>query len=192
MLRELVVPARLRVSKRSVVRRDDPACGHRATYLPYWKVVDILSSMENENSVEEILTAAISGRAWLAQRLVAPWWYHPCLGLLAGALTAVGIARNGTFFAWAVVGYSIGCGLVMWANQRRVGVSMRYFDRAMSSVFVAQVLCMALVAAVGCWLEFSRNLRGALLVAALCEFGITVLFGYWCDRVLRQRIVSLQ
>jgi len=160
--------------------------------LPYRKVVCRLSSMASEWGAEDGLATAAGGRVWLAQRLVAPWWYHPCLGLLAGVLIAVGEARSGTLFAWAVVGYSIGCGVVMSANQHRVGVSIRYFDRAMTSVFIAQVLCMALVAVAACWLEFTRGLHGVFVVAGPCEFVITVAFGHWSDRVLGQRIEALQ
>jgi hypothetical protein len=148
--------------------------------LPDRQVPFILAVMESEWTANDGLAAITGGRAWLARRLVAPCWYHPCLGVLAGGLIAVGEGRNGTLFAWAVV------------NQHRVGVSIRYFDKAMTSVFIAQVLCMALVAVAACWLEFTRGLHGAFLVAGLCEFMITVAFGHWSDRVLRQRIEALQ
>ena len=160
--------------------------------LPDRQVPFILAVMESEWTANDGLAAVTGGRAWLARRLVAPCWYHPCLGVLAGGLVAVGEGRNGTLFAWAVVCYSIGCGAVMWVNQHRVGVSIRYFDRAMTSVFIAQVLCMALVAVAACWLEFTRGLHGAFLVAGLCEFMIVIAFGHWSDSVLRRRIEALQ
>jgi hypothetical protein len=117
-------------------------------------------------------------RAWLAGRLIAPCWYHPASGVLAGALIAVAETRNWPLFYWAVAGYSAGCGALMWMNQRHVGVAVKYFRRRVSIVFAAQVLTLSALVALA-WR------RGAFLVAGVLAVAITIVFGRWTDRALR-------
>ena len=124
-------------------------------------------------------------RAWLADRLIAPRWYHPALGVLAGALIAVAETRNWPLFYWAVAGYSAGCGALMWMNQRRVGVAVKYFRRRVSIIFAAQVLTLSVLVAVACWLDLDRGRRGTFLVAGVLAVAITIVFGRWTDRALR-------
>ena len=124
-------------------------------------------------------------RAWLADRLIAPGWYHPALGVLAGALIAVAETHNWPLFYWAVAGYSVGCGALMWMNQRRVGVAVRYFRRRVSIIFAAQVVTLSALVAVACWLDLDRGRRGAFLLAGVLAVAITIVFGRWTDRALR-------
>ena len=124
-------------------------------------------------------------RAWLADRLIAPRWYHPALGVLAGALVAVAETRNWPLFYWTVAGYSAGCGALMWMNQRRVGVAVKYFRRRVSVIFAAQVLTLSALVAVACWLDLDRGRRGAFLVAGVLAVAIAIVFGRWTDRALR-------
>lgn len=127
-------------------------------------------------------------RAWLADRVIAPGWYHPAFGLLAGAAIAEAEARSWTVFAWSLVAYTVGCGALMWFNQRRVGLVMRYFDAATRAIFTANVLTLATLIALACWLDLNRGVRGAFLVAGVLAVPVTVLFGHWTDRVLRARV----
>jgi hypothetical protein len=105
--------------------------------------------------------------------------------VLAGALIAVAETRNWPLFYWAVAGYSAGCGALMWMNQRRVGVAVKYFRRRVSIVFAAQVLTLSALVAVACWLDLDRGRRGAFLVAGVLAVAITIVFGRWTDRALR-------
>jgi hypothetical protein len=136
----------------------------------------------------DAMAAIQDSRAWLADRVIAPAWYHPALGVLAGAAIAEAEARSWALVAWSVVGYTRGCGIVMWVSQRRVGVSMRYFDARTRAVFAAQVLTLGALIALACWLELSHGVRGAFVVAGLLAILATVLFGRWTDRVLRARL----
>ena len=124
-------------------------------------------------------------RAWLADRLIAPGWYHPACGVLAGALIAVAETRNWPLFYWAVAGYSAGCGALMWMNQRRAGVTVKYFRTRVSIVFAAQVLTLSALVALACWLDLDRGRRGAFLVAGVLAIAITNVFGRWTDKALR-------
>lgn len=130
-------------------------------------------------------------RSWLSDRVIAPRWYHPALGVLAGGLVATGEARSGTVFAWAVVAYTLGAAAVMWMNQQRVGVRLRYFDRRTAIVFAVEVVALAIVAGIACWLGLAEDSTGVFFVAGLVAFGVVVGCGRWTDRVLRARLRTL-
>jgi hypothetical protein len=133
--------------------------------------------------------AAIHGtRSWLAGRIIAPAWYHLALGLLAGGVIAEGEARSWTLFAWSVAAYTVGCGVLGWLNQKRVGVAMKYFDRCTRAIFTGHVLVMSALVALACWLGLDRGVHGAFLVAGALAVPVTIAFGRWTDRVLRARL----
>jgi hypothetical protein len=135
--------------------------------------------------------AAIAGsRAWLADRIIAPRWYHLTFGLLAGAAIAEAEARSWAVFAWSVAGYAVGSGALMWFNQRRVGLVMRYFDACTRAVLAAHVLALTALIALACWLDLDRGVRGAFLLAGVLAVPITLAFGRWTDRVIRARLLA--
>jgi hypothetical protein len=134
------------------------------------------------------LSAIDGSRSWLADRVIAPGWYHPAFGLLAGGVIAEGEIRNWALFAWSVAAYTAGCGALMWWNQRRVGVTMKYFDARTRAVFTAHVLTLAGLAAAACWLGPCRGVPGAFLAAGVLAVLLTVMFGHWTDRLLRARL----
>jgi len=133
--------------------------------------------------------AAIDGaRSWLADRIIAPAWYHVAFGLLAGGVIAEAEARSWTLFAWSVAVYTVGCGVLGWLNQRRVGVAMKYFDCRTRAIFTGHVLAISGLCALACWLGLDRGVHGAFLVAGVLAVPVTVAFGRWTDRVLRTRL----
>ena len=133
--------------------------------------------------------AAIDGtRSWLAGRIIAPAWYHLAFGLLAGGVIAEAEARSWALFAWSVAAYTVGCGVLGWLNQRRVGVAMKYFDRCTRAIFTGHVLVLTALCALACWLGLDHGVHGAFLVAGVLAVPVTVAFGRWTDRVLRTRL----
>jgi hypothetical protein len=134
------------------------------------------------------LSAIGGSRSWLADRVIAPAWYHPAFGLLAGGLIAEGEIRSWTLFAWSVAAYTVGCGALSWWNQRRVGLTMRYFDPCTRAVFTAYVLTLYGLAAIACWLGLVRGMHGAFLAAGVLAVPLTIVFGYLTDRLLRARL----
>jgi hypothetical protein len=136
----------------------------------------------------EAVAAVRRSRAWLADRVIAPCWYHPAFGLLAGAAIAEAEARSWVLVAWSVVAYTLGCGALSWINQRRVGLAMRYFDAATRAIFAAHVLALAALIALACWLDLDLRVRGAFVAAGVLAVAVTVLAGRWTDRVLRARV----
>jgi hypothetical protein len=137
--------------------------------------------------------AAIDGsRSWLADRIIAPGWYHLALGLLAGGAIAEAELRSWALFAWSVAAYTVGCGALMWLNQRRVGVAMKYFDTCTRAIFGGHVLTLSALIAVACWLDLDRGIRGAFLAAGVLSVPLAVVFGRWTDKLLRARLQTGQ
>lgn len=137
--------------------------------------------------------SAIGGsRSWLADRIIAPCWYHVAFGLLAGGVIAEAEIRSWTLFAWSVAAYTVGCGALMWWNQRRVGVAMKYFDARTRAVFAAHVLALSALITFACWLGLDRGAHGAFLAAGVLAVPLTVVAGRWTDRLLRARLQAGQ
>ncbi len=133
--------------------------------------------------------SAIGGsRSWLADRIIAPGWYHLSLGLLACAAIAEAEMHSWALFAWSVAGYTVGCGALAWVNQRRVGVAMKYFDACTRAVFAGHVLTLSTLIAVACWLDLDRGTPGAFLAAGVLAVPLEVAFGRWTDQLLRARL----
>jgi hypothetical protein len=146
----------------------------------------------HEGEAASALSAIGTSRSWLADRLIAPGWYHLALGLLAGAAIAEGEVRSWVLFAWSVAAYTAGCGALSWWNQRSVGVVMKYFDGRTAAVFAGQVLTLTGLIAIACWLGLDRGTHGAFLAAGAVAVPLTVLFGRWTDRLLRARLQAGQ
>jgi hypothetical protein len=137
---------------------------------------------------ERALGRVGASRAWLARRIVAPCWYHPAFGLLAGGAIAEAEARSWVLVAWSIAAYTVGCGVLMWLNERRVGVAMRYWDPRTAALFAGHVLTLGLLVAAACWLGLDRGIHGAFLVAGLLAAPLTVACGRGSDAVLRARL----
>ena len=134
------------------------------------------------------LAAIDSSRSWLAGRIIAPGWYHLAFGVLAGGAIAEAEARSWALFAWSVVAYTLGCSALMWLNQRRVGVAMKYFNACTRAIYIGQGLTLSALIAIACWLDLDRGMRGAFLVAGVLAVPVTVVSGRWTDTVLRARL----
>lgn len=146
-----------------------------------------LSIMESDEAANS-LSAIDDSRSWLANRIIAPGWYHVAFGVLAGGVIAEAEVRDWTLFAWSVAAYTVGCGALTWWNQRRVGVVMNYFDCRTRAVFAAHVLALSGLVALACWLGLDHGIRGVFLAAGVLAVPLAVVFGRWTDRLLRARL----
>ena len=134
------------------------------------------------------LTAIGASRSRLSDRVIAPCWFHPAFGLLAGAVIAEAEIRSVMLFAWSVVTYTIACGALMWWNQQRVGVAIQYFDWRTRAVYATHVLALTGLIAAACWLGLGREIHGAFLAAGILAVPLTAVFGRWTDRLLQVRL----
>jgi hypothetical protein len=138
------------------------------------------------------LSAIDASRSWLAARIIAPGWYHLAFGLLAGGVIAEAEIRSWVLFAWSVTAYTAGCSALMWWNQRRAGVAMKYFDACARAVFAGHVLTLSGLIAIACWLGLDHGTRGAFMAAGVLAVPLTVVFGRWTDKLLRTRLQAGQ
>jgi hypothetical protein len=109
------------------------------------------------------IAAIDASRSWLADRVIAPGWYHLAFGLLAGGAIAEAEIRSWTLFAWSVAAYTAGCGALSWWNQRRVGVAVKYFDACTRAVYAGHVLMLSGLIAIA----FKELLHGTSLPSAI-------------------------
>jgi hypothetical protein len=137
---------------------------------------------------EEAMSAIEASRSWLADRVIAPGWFHLASGVLAGGAIAEAESRSWVLFGWSVAAYTVGCGALAWWNQRRVGVAIKYFDCRTRAVFAGHVLTLAGLITIACWLGLDRGTHGAFLAAGALAVPLTVVFGRWTDRLLRARL----
>jgi len=134
------------------------------------------------------LSTIDASRSWLADRLVAPAWYHLAFGLLAGSAIAEAELRSGVVVAWSVVAYTVGCAALLWWNHRRVGIAMDYFDAPTRAVYFGHIVSLSGLIAIACWLDLGRGAHGAFVAAGALAVPVTVFFGRWTDRLLRSRL----
>ena len=68
---------------------------------------------------------------------------------------------------------------------------MRYFDARSSAVFAVEVIGVAAVVVLACWLGLAEHHDWAFPIAAFVSFFIVVGCGRWTDRLLRARLRAL-
>jgi hypothetical protein len=106
-----------------------------------------LSDMETEQlDPRDALDAVARGRRAAAERLTTPWWYHPILGVLVGALVVAQAASTVVKIPVLVV-FFVGLALLVRAYQQVTGVWVGGLRRgpagritiALASVYLAAV-----------------------------------------------------
>ncbi|PYY49439.1 hypothetical protein [Curtobacterium sp. MCBD17_023] len=150
--------------------------------------------MENEHDLaraREALAAVEATRAYVADRLVTPWWYHPTLGLLTAAYL-VGYTLGGTVVRMSVlIAFFVGLGALVsvyrrrtgvWVSGHRAGAATRWAVAMGVSAVVVVVTAMVVHAATG--------LLWPVWAGAAVLFVLIVALGRRFDARLRSELRS--
>lgn len=155
--------------------------------------------MENNPAPDYGARAALadvdSARHSVADRLVTPWWYHPALGVIIGAIvvTAALDLHNGIRIPVALAG-AVGIGLLVGTYQRVTGlwVDMRNLGSRSRRWWLAYAVLVAILVGISLIPSFGAQalpLWVALLLAGTAVVG-TIVLGRRIDAVMREEIRS--
>jgi hypothetical protein len=143
------------------------------SYLPNRKVTALLSDMENDaidrDAAAAQLAALHADRAALADRVLQPWWYDVCLGLLLfGFLSSYAFHSAWVTFP-ALLLFGAGLGALVMAYKRISGVWATAGGRVMGlwATLVLLVLVPAFVLAEGFGQHWVMVVAGAVLGLAV-------------------------
>jgi len=139
------------------------------------------------SSARDALDSITATRTRIADRLVTPWWYHPILGAILGALViSPSIARP---WNTVVVGLAAaGVGVLVQSYRRRTGVWVGGFSlpgtRRWAWLLVAVALCCFMV---GLAAADAHNRLAAMIAAAVAAAAV-VLIGPRFDAAARAEL----
>jgi len=147
--------------------------------------------MENHEPYDaaSALDLVSASRAGLADRLVTPSWYHPCLGGLLGLFSASYALRSPVVTVVALALYLVGCLALVRAYRRATGVFVNGLRAGAASRWAAAggaVSAAAILAGVA--LDRGLDWRWAPLAAGLVAAVATVVFGNRFDEALRAQL----
>lgn len=143
----------------------------------------------------EALADAEATRASLADRLITPWWYHPALGAIMGAIVLV-MALDLNVFVRLVVAIvcAAGIGLLVGTYQRVTGLWVDVRNLGSTSVrwwgaYLVMVVVLVGVAMVPSLTNWQIPAWVAVLLAVLIFVG-TIILGRQMDEAMRAEIRS--
>jgi hypothetical protein len=131
------------------------------------------------------LAALHSDRAQLAERVVPPWWYDPCLGLVVFVLVSAISLRNAGWVYFAALGVGLlGLWALVTAYKRITGLWVSGFRRGRTRrvvrVWVSGYLAVAVAGLVA---DQEFGVRWAM-IAAGAVLGVALTFlGRWWTRI---------
>jgi hypothetical protein len=131
------------------------------------------------------LAALRTDRAQLAERVVPPWWYDPCLGLVAFVLVSAISLRNAGWWYFAALGAGFaGLWLLVTAYKKITGLWVSGLrpgrTRRVVYVWVPGYLVVVLAGLVA---DQGFGVRWAMVAAgAVLGVGLTFL-GRWWTRI---------
>jgi hypothetical protein len=151
-----------------------------------------MSRQQHDVSADEAataLTAVGQSRAEMADRLLTPAWYHPCLGLLAAGVLVSAEAHSWWVFGSAMLVYAVGCGVLIssyrkitgiWVSGLRTGPAGRVSVLLLASLYA--------VAGLAALLDLGLGVRGAFAAGGVAAFVLVVVLGRRFDEALRAEL----
>jgi hypothetical protein len=142
--------------------------------------------METEQlDAREALEAVAQGRREAADRLVTPWWYHPILGLLIGALIVVQGTHSFVLKTAVPIAVLGGAGALIASYTRLTGLWVSGYRRGPAGRWTV-ALVVGYLAAYGVAAGFGS--LAASIPAGAFVFVFTVVVGRGFDEALRREI----
>jgi hypothetical protein len=149
--------------------------------------------MPNDNDIRTeagtALLAVQKQRAAAADRLVTPWWYHPCLAVLVGVMIAVQAAHSPVATTIVVALVVSGMGLLASSYQRITGVWVSGCRRGRAGrITLALVASYVALVLVGGFLDYLLGQRWAFVAAGAVAAILTIVLGRRFDETLREEL----
>ena len=138
----------------------------------------------------QALAGAADGQRLVAERAVAPWWYHAGLGLsLLWAFATVSIG-------WAWIPYGVIGGLLIvplvlhQAANHVTGISLDRYSATAGArrISVRSGAALPVLIVLGLALEWGAELRGSMALCGVVMAVITVLAGRRIDAALTREL----
>lgn len=115
--------------------------------------------------------------AELARRAVAPWWYHPALGVLIGGLLAVQAAPL-VYRALYFAVYGLGLVLLVHVYRKRTGLWVSGYRAGRTRlVALAAVVVSLAVAGASAFVALTRDLPAAFVVGGVVVAVVVTAMG---------------
>lgn len=143
----------------------------------------------------DALADVAASRAFVADRLITPWWYHPALGAILAAIVLVAALDLNTIVRLVVsLACAVGIGLLVAAYQRATGlwVDIRNLGPVSVRWWLAYVVLVAVVVGTALVPSFTGIILPAWVAVLLTVvvFLGTVVLGRKMDVALRAEIRS--
>lgn len=138
----------------------------------------------------QVALASIEGaRANAADRLVTPWWYHPILGLLAGAFVVAYTIGGIAVMITAALVFFLGIGILMGSYKKQTGVWINGLKAGKASRWTVP-LALIMIAGMGgaYYLHAEHGLDWPAWVAGVIVLVAVNVFGRRFDIALRRQL----
>jgi hypothetical protein len=140
----------------------------------------------SRDDAARMLAEVQAANAELARRAVAPVWYHPALGLLAGGMVVALNAPAPWAMAYNVV-FLVGCGLLVLAYRRKTGLWINGYRKGRTRwIAVGLGVGFAALALGGVWLKREHGLDWAPWAGGAAVFVLATIAGFGWEAAFRR------
>lgn len=139
-----------------------------------------------DNDTARMLAEVQAANAELARRAVAPVWYHPALGLLAGGMIVVLAAPVAATLIY-VLFFALSAGLLVAAYRRHTGLWINGYRKGRTRWVTIAMAATYAVIAVGClWLARERGMTWAPYVGGALVAVVVTAAGFLWEVAFRR------
>ena len=150
-----------------------------------------MESRLNPEEAQAALAAVEQSRSDIADRLYTPWWYHPVLGVLVGALADV--ALSGVHIA-SLIGvlalYAAGLVALVTVYRRKAKVWVNGYDGGPKSrlSLMRMTAAVLVIVILGAAFSIGMEIRWTAIVTGVVAAAVITVWGRHFDQVLRAEL----